>query len=99
MNIDAGTMAIDTREPGRAAVIGVTTAPGAAGLTRRAGLLWIGTMLQQVIRFAAGFLMSPLIVRSLGVELYGAWTMIQQSTGYLTLSDMRCESRSGQRST
>lgn len=89
MNIDAGTMAIDTREPGRAAVIGVTTAPGAAGLTRRAGLLWIGTMLQQVIRFAAGFLMSPLIVRSLGVELYGAWTMIQQSTGYLTLSDMR----------
>jgi len=58
-------------------------------LTHRAGVLWLGTLLQQVIRFAAGFFMSPLIVRSLGVELYGAWTMIQQCTGYLTLSDMR----------
>src|SRR3954466_10663032 len=59
------------------------------GLARRAGLLWLGTAVQQLIRFASGFFLSPLIVRSLGIELYGAWTMIQQSTGYLTLSDLR----------
>ena len=63
--------------------------PAEAALTHRAGVLWAGALLQQVIRFAAGFFVSPLIVRSLGVELYGAWTMIQQCTGYLTLSDMR----------
>jgi O-antigen/teichoic acid export membrane protein len=32
---------------------------------------------------------TPIIVRGLGAELYGAWVMIRQTIGYLSLSDLR----------
>ncbi len=35
------------------------------------------------------FLVTPLLIRSLGMPLYGAWMMIQQTIGYLALGDIR----------
>jgi O-antigen/teichoic acid export membrane protein len=45
--------------------------------------------LQQSARVLVSLLTTPLIVRGLGTELYGAWAMIQQATGYLALGDAR----------
>jgi hypothetical protein len=58
-------------------------------LTRRAGLTFISQILQQGARFIVGFVVTPIVIRGLGAELYGAWTMIQQSVGYLSLTDLR----------
>lgn len=58
-------------------------------LTKRASLTFLNTLLSQGIRFVTGFIVTPIIIRGVGAELYGAWLMIQQSMGYLALSDMR----------
>ena len=58
-------------------------------LTHRAGLTFISQILQQGARFVVGVVITPIIIRGLGAELYGAWTMIQQTIGYLSLSDLR----------
>lgn len=63
---------------------------GADGsLTWRALLTILSGLLQQGARLIAGFLVTPIVIRGLGKELYGAWMMIQQSVGYLALSDLR----------
>ena len=58
-------------------------------LTRRASLTFASTMLQQGARFFTAFVVTPIIIRGLGAELYGAWVMIQQTIGYLAISDLR----------
>ena len=58
-------------------------------LTKRAGLIFFSQLLQQTARLIIGFVVTPIVIRGLGAELYGAWTMIQQSVGYLSLSDFR----------
>lgn len=58
-------------------------------LTRRAGLTFVSSMLQQGARFLVGFVVTPIVIRGLGAELYGAWMMLQQTAGYLALSDLR----------
>jgi len=58
-------------------------------LTRRAGLTLLSNLLEQGASLIVGFLVTPLIIRGLGTELYGAWTMIQRTAGYLALSDFR----------
>jgi O-antigen/teichoic acid export membrane protein len=92
---------LDTQEEGRGACESSCTCPSPAhaveqaprttegSLTRRAMLTFVSNLLEQPARFVVGFLITPIIIRGLGPELYGAWTMIQQSVGYLTLSDMR----------
>jgi O-antigen/teichoic acid export membrane protein len=46
-------------------------------------------LLQQGARFIVGFVVTPIVVRGLGAELYGVWVMLQQTVGYLALSDLR----------
>jgi O-antigen/teichoic acid export membrane protein len=46
-------------------------------------------LLQQGARFIVGFVVTPIVVRGLGAELYGVWVMLQQTAGYLALSDLR----------
>jgi O-antigen/teichoic acid export membrane protein len=58
-------------------------------LTYKAGLSFISQLLQMVARLIVGFGVTPIVIRGLGAELYGAWSMIQQSLGYLSLSDLR----------
>jgi len=58
-------------------------------LTKRAVLTNINGLIAQICRFVAGFFISPVIIRTLGVELFGAWSMISQLLGYFALSDMR----------
>lgn len=40
-----------------------------------------------VVSVAVAFLVSPIVVHSLGNELYGAWTLIASVTGYFTVLD------------
>jgi len=58
-------------------------------LSSKAALTFVSGLLQQGARFLVGFVVSPIVIRGLGPELYGAFQMIQQTVGYLSLSDMR----------
>ncbi len=58
-------------------------------LTRHATLTFASSLLQQAARFIVGFAVTPIVVRGLGAELYGVWVMLQQTAGYLSLSDLR----------
>ena len=64
-------------------------APGPSDLSRRAGMTFLSGMVQQAARIVTGLALTPIIIRGLGAELYGAWTMIQQTVGYLALGDAR----------
>jgi O-antigen/teichoic acid export membrane protein len=58
-------------------------------LTRRASLTFVSSLLQQGARVIVGIVVTPTVVRGLGPELYGVWVMLQQTVGYLSLSDLR----------
>ena len=58
-------------------------------LSHKASLTFLSGLLQQSSRFLVGFLVTPIVIRGLGAELYGAYQMIRQTVGYLSLSDMR----------
>jgi O-antigen/teichoic acid export membrane protein len=58
-------------------------------LTQRALLTLISTMVEQAAEFLTGFLITPIIIRGLGLELYGIWGMIQQLLGYFSLTELR----------
>lgn len=57
-------------------------------LTRRATLTFVSSLLQQAARFIVGFGVTPIVIRGLGAELYGVWVILQQTVGYLALSDL-----------
>lgn len=65
------------------------TSSNEKNLTRKAFLTLASTLLQQIANFLVGFVVTPIVINGLGVDLYGAWRMIQQSIGYLSLTDMR----------
>lgn len=58
-------------------------------LTKRALLTFMSNILQKLASVIKNFVVTPIIIRGLGTELYGAWMMIQQAMGYLVLSDLR----------
>ncbi len=58
-------------------------------LTRRAALTFVSSMLRQGAGFVVSFVVTPIVIGGLGAELYGAWMMIQQTVGYVALSDLR----------
>ena len=46
-------------------------------------------LLQQGAKLIIGLVVTPIIIRGLGQELYGVWLMIKQSTGYTAQADLR----------
>jgi hypothetical protein len=62
---------------------------GADSLTKRFSLTFVSNALQQGARLLTNIVVTPIIVRGLGVELYGALVMIQQVAGWLGFSDLR----------
>lgn len=63
------------------------TAKGA--LTRRATLTFLNNVLQQGASVLTTFVVTPIMIAGLGVPIYGAWVMIQQTIGYLAMGDLR----------
>lgn len=61
-------------------------------LTTKASLSAVSNGLQFVIRLLVSFVITPIIIQGLGKELYGAWTIIQQTLGYVALADLRATS-------
>ncbi|MEW4568948.1 flippase [Tautonia sp. JC769] len=53
-------------------------------LALNAAINWVGTLAQMV----AVFFVSPILVRGLGDERYGAWAFIESILAYLTLFDL-----------
>jgi O-antigen/teichoic acid export membrane protein len=58
-------------------------------LTRRATLTFVNNMLQQGASVLTTFVVTPIVISGLGVPVYGAWVMIQQTIGYLAMGDLR----------
>ena len=58
-------------------------------LAQRAILTSVSGLLQQAAQLSVKFLVTPILIQGLGTELYGAWLMIQQIAGYVSLSDLR----------
>lgn len=46
-------------------------------------------LLNQGVRLISGFLVTPIIIKTLGAEMYGAWAIINQLMSYFALSDLR----------
>lgn len=63
--------------------------PSSVSLTRRAALTNLNSLIEQSTRFLTGLVITPIIIRALGVELYGAWSMIGQIQANLSTSDFR----------
>lgn len=63
--------------------------PQSDSLTRKAALTNANGLLEQCCRLISGMVISPFVMRTLGTELYGAWSMIGQIQSYLSLSDFR----------
>lgn len=71
----------------------VVSPPGAKrapdSLTRRAALANLNGLIEQATRIITGLIVTPIVIRALGVELYGAWSMIGQIQSNLATSDFR----------
>jgi len=57
--------------------------------THRATLTFISNMLRQGAQLCVGLLATPIIIRGLGANLYGAYQMLEQCAQLLTRSDLR----------
>jgi O-antigen/teichoic acid export membrane protein len=58
-------------------------------LTKRAGLTFASNLLRQGTQILVGFVVTPIVIRGLGAELYGALQMIEQAVVYIARSDLR----------
>jgi O-antigen/teichoic acid export membrane protein len=61
-------------------------------LTWRAKLTFASQILAQAAQFISGFFFTPIIVRGLDKELYGAWGMISSLLGFLGLANLNATS-------
>ncbi len=59
------------------------------GLTRKATLNSLASVLDYGARSLVGFVVTPFLVKGLGDELYGVWTVLGKATGYLTATSGR----------
>ena len=58
-------------------------------LTQRAGLTAAASVLRQGARVLAALIVTPLVLRAVGVEEWGIWLVVQQSVGLLVVADLR----------
>ncbi len=58
-------------------------------LTIKAVLTMISGFLQQAVNFAIGYFVTPIILTTLGKELFGAWSIIKEIQSYMSLVDLR----------
>lgn len=58
-------------------------------LTSIASLTFVSGVLGQLAYIINGLIITPIVIRGLGAELYGAWQMIERTMQYLARSDLR----------
>lgn len=73
----------------RAKVSGADRTYEPTTLTHRARLTFFSTALQQAITLGLGFIVTRVMLRDLGTQLFGAWVIIGQAMSYMSLSDFR----------
>lgn len=52
-------------------------------------MTFASNILRQGAQLLVGFVITPVVIRGLGAELYGAWQMVEQAVQYLARSDLR----------
>jgi len=75
--------------------MGVVRATGARpqsreklSLTQRAALTFVSQVLAQGAALVTGLIVTPIVTRGLGQELYGAWAMMQRAVGFVGLGSL-----------
>ena len=63
--------------------------PVSINLTKKAGLTFASNFMRQGAQIFVGFIVTPIVIRGLGAELYGALQMIEQAVQYIARSDLR----------
>jgi O-antigen/teichoic acid export membrane protein len=58
-------------------------------LTKKAGWTFASNLMRQGAQILVGFVVTPIVIRGLGAELYGALQMIEQAVQYIARSDLR----------
>jgi O-antigen/teichoic acid export membrane protein len=58
-------------------------------LTKRSTFLFINNILENLLKILSGFVVTPIIIKGLSKELYGAWAMILQLLNYIALTNLR----------
>src|SRR6266851_5740536 len=61
----------------------------AGGLTRRASLNVVASLLDWGAKVAVGFFVTPVLVGGLGQSLFGVWEMLMRLVGYMYVVDGR----------
>ncbi len=61
----------------------------AGGLTRRASLNVVASLLDWGAKVAVGFFVTPVLVGGLGQSLFGVWEMLTRLVGYVNVADVR----------
>ncbi len=61
----------------------------AEGLTRRASLTAVASLLDYSARLGTSLVVTPILVHGLGSALYGVWEMLSRLTGYMSATDGR----------
>src|SRR5690349_14091244 len=68
----------------------VSPAPSPApALTRRASLNAVQALLDYGGKLLVGFVVTPILVTTLGSAVYGVWEMLSRLIGYMTAADAR----------
>src|SRR5216683_5800900 len=75
--------------PTRTGAIKPDPVPRAAGgLTRRASLNVVASLLDWGAKVAVGFFVTPVLVGGLGQSLFGVWEMLTRLVGYVNVADV-----------
>jgi O-antigen/teichoic acid export membrane protein len=73
----------------RPAPSSVATEPVGAGLTRKAFLNAVSSLLDFGSTLVVGFFITPVLIRSLDNSLFGVWKILQQLVDYMSAADGR----------
>lgn len=80
---------------GAEALVGSTTPPStraarpAGNLTRAASLTAVASLLDYAVKIVVSLVVTPILVRGLGISLYGMWEMLARLGSYVSATDGR----------
>lgn len=63
-----------------------------ASLFKRSGLNFVSNILDTFLKLIAGLVVTPIVANSLGVRLYGVWSILMQLFGYISLANLNAAS-------
>ena len=59
------------------------------GLTRKASLTFFSQLILTAARSVSALILTPVLLRTVGAESFGLWSMLQQLVSYVSIADLR----------